>query len=96
MKYIILLLLFTICSAVNIEKCPIVKYKNMTLHACDGQKRYSIVKFHDITGENYVQIMPERLYHNHGIYTSLSKNKILYVGTAKYTNKQWVDALENI
>ena len=91
MKYIILLLLLIV-----IDKCPLIEYKDMTFHACKGQKLYSNVKFHDITGENYVQIMPDRLYHNHGIYTSMSKNNILYVGTEKYTNKQWVDALENI
>ena len=91
MKYIILFLIL-----IAIDNCPLIQYKDMTLHACDGQKRYSKVKFHDITGENYVQIMPKRLYHNHGIYTSLSKNNILYVGTEKYTNKQWIDALENI
>jgi hypothetical protein len=82
--------------AIEIDNCPLVKYKNMTFHACKGLKQYSEVKFYDITGENYIHIMPERLYHNHGIYTSMSKNNILYVGAAYYPNKQWVDALENI
>ena len=91
MKYIILFLLLIV-----IDNCPLIQYKDMSFHACEGLKQYSKVKFHDITGENYVQIMSDRLYHNHGIYTSMSKNKILYVGAAKYTNKQWVDALENI
>ena len=96
MKYIILFLLITMSYAIEIDKCPVVEYKDMSFHACEGLKQYSKVKFHDITGENYVQIMSDRLYHNHGIYTSMSKNNILYVGAAKYTNKQWVDALENI
>lgn len=96
MKYIILLLLITMSYAIEIHKCPVVEYKDMTFHACEGLKKYSEVKFEDITGENSIRLMPERLYHNHGIYTAMSKNKILYVGAAKYTNKQWVDALENI
>ena len=77
MKYIIFLLLITMSYAIEIHNCPVVEYKDMTFHACKGQKLYSKVKFHDITGENYVQIMPDRLYHNHGIYTAMSKNKIL-------------------
>ena len=96
MKYIILLLLITMSYAIEIHKCPVIEYKDMKFHACGGLKKYSEVKFEDITGENYIHIMPQRLYHNHGIYTSMSKNKILYVGAAKYTNKQWIDALENI
>ena len=96
MKYIIFFLLITMSYAIEIHKCPVVEYKNMTFHACEGLKKYSEVKFEDITGENSIRLMPERLYHNHGIYTAMSKNKILYVGAAKYTNKQWVDALENI
>lgn len=91
MKYSILLLLLFV-----IDNCPLVEYKNMTFHACGGLKKYSKVTFEDITGENSISLMPKRLYHNHGIYTAMSKNKILYVGTAKYSDKQWMDALENI
>ena len=60
MKYIILFLLITMSYAIEIHKCPVVEYKDMTFHACEGLTKYSEVKFEDITGENSIRLMPER------------------------------------
>lgn len=96
MKILIFLLLLSVAHGLTVENCPQTNYKSMQFHTCKHIKLYSKVMFHDITGENLIQFMPNRLYHNHGIYTSMSKNATLYVGMNKYNNGEWIDAFKNM
>ena len=96
MKILIFLLLLPVACGILVENCPFTYYKSMQFHTCRHIELYSKVMFHDITGENLIQLMPNRLYHNHGVYTSMSKNGVLYVGVSNYNDGEWIDAYKNI
>ena len=88
--YLILLLCITV-----VQACSRYEYKNMVFKACP-LKEFTHHSFHDITGENRVRLVNDRLYHNHGLYTALYKHNILYIGLAQYSNSEWRDALNQI
>lgn len=94
MRSLLFFILLVGVYGIRVENCPQIAYKNMKFHMCNHVQLYSKINYHDITGENVIQFMPNRLYHNHGIYTSMSKHGILYVGMDKYNNSEWIDAFK--
>ena len=92
------LLIFMLCISMvygfglNLKQCHDEEHNNMEFHVCKGLKEYSKIYFHDVTGENSVRLVNNKLYRNHGQYTSMYKNSMLYVGKAKYTDEEWFDA----
>ena len=87
------ILFFLLC--ITVQACERYEYKNMVFKACP-LKEYSHFTFHDVTGENKIRLINNRLYHNHGLYTALYKKNTLYIGLDRYSNSEWRDALQQI
>jgi hypothetical protein len=94
MKFLLLLLLIPVILGLNLKECVDHTYKNMDFHLCNP--RSSHVYFHDVTGENSVRLVNNKLYRNHGKYTAMFKNNRLFIGRDKYTDVEWFDAFENL
>lgn len=93
---LILLIFLPIAYGIRLNSCSDSTYKNMVFHMCEDLVEYEHVYFHDVTGENRVRLVNNKLYRNHGKYTSMFKNDLLYVGKTEYTDDEWLDAFENV
>lgn len=96
MKIIILFLMLLYCHAVDLKHCPEFKYKSMIFHKCSGLKEYQNVLFHDITGENDILLVNNKVYQNRGVITSMFKDNELYIAKKKYSSEEWMDAFYNL
>jgi len=98
MTYSLLIYVILIVSvkALDFKQCERYQYKNMHFHKCNGLKQYSRQYFHDVTGENSIMLANHKLYRNHGYYTAMFKDDILYVGMEKYSDVEWFDVFEGL
>jgi len=96
MKTILLLILIISCHAVDLKHCPEFQYKSMIFHKCSNLKEYENVLFHDITGENDILLVNNKVYRNRGVITSMFKDNELYIAKKKYSSEEWMDAFYNL
>jgi len=89
------LILGWVANALEIGTCPQKRINEMQFYVCPVEI-YQKVYFHDITGENLITIVPDRLYRNHNIYVAYSANKRLYVAAERYSERQWNSSVESI
>ncbi len=93
---LIALLFLPLVSGLILDECVDHTYKNMDFHVCNNLKEYKHEYFHDVTGENRVRLVNNKLYRNHGVYTAMFKDNLLYIGKVAYTDDEWVEAFENV
>ena len=82
-------------AALDIDTCPQERIDDINFYVCPVEN-YKKVYFHDITGENLITIVPDRLYRNRNIFVAYSADKRLYVATERYSESQWNNSVESI
>lgn len=89
------LILGWVVHALEIDTCPQKRINDMKFYVCSVEN-YKKVYFHDITGENLITIVPDRLYRNRNIFVAYSADKRLYVAAERYSESQWNNSVESI
>ena len=95
MRTLLLLIFLSVCRAIDLKRCPDTRYKNMVFHNCSGLNEYTSVKFHDVTGENDIFLVNDKVYRNRGIITCMFKDGHLLIAKNIYTPEEWMDLFYN-
>lgn len=98
MRLLIFFILLITCYSINlkIDDCPREQINKMEFYVCNNIVDYKKLHFHDITGENLITAIPDRLYRNHKQYVAYYNKNIIYIATELYAKDQWANFIENL